>query len=146
MIRNLEKLTASAISVVSKGDPSRASALADALKAVRPGLVTSTGSDAAALAAGTGGLVNCTPVGMIGYDGTPLERIAMTGAAWVFDAVYTPLETQFLNDAAQEGLQIIYGYELFIGQGVDAWRIFTGLPVDEHHLREVLGGGVSPAA
>jgi len=131
---------------IADRDLSRASALADALKAERPGLIIRTGSDTAALAAGAGGLVNCTPVGMIGYDGTPLERTAMTGAAWVFDAVYTPLETRFLKDAAQEGLQIISGYELFIGQGVDAWRIFTGLPVDEQRLREALDGGEGPAA
>ena len=31
----------------------------------------------------------------------------MSGAAWAFDAVYTPVDTQFLQDAAAEGLQIL---------------------------------------
>lgn len=126
-------------------DLARAMALADALKAERPDLIIRIGSDATGLAAGASGLVNGTPVGMIGYDGTPLERTAMKGAAWVFDAVYTPLETQFLRDAVAEGLQAISGYELFIGQGVDAWRIFTGLPVDEQRLRKALDGGENSA-
>lgn len=127
-------------------DLTRAAALADALTSERPELLTVTGHNAADLSAGASGLVNGTPVGMTGYEGTPLERAAMRGAAWVFDAVYTPMETQFLADAAAEGLQVISGYELFIGQGVDAWRIFTDLPVDEQRLRKALDGGENPAA
>ena len=119
-------------------DVSRAESLAQALKAARPDLLTETGADAAVLARGVAGLVNCTPVGMVGHEGTPLERAAMAGAQWAFDAVYTPPETRFLQDADAEGLQVISGYELFIGQGVDAWRIFTGLPVDEVRLREAM--------
>lgn len=119
-------------------DVSRAESLAQALKAARPDLLTETGADAAVLARGVAGLVNCTPVGMVGHEGTPLARAAMAGAQWAFDAVYTPPETRFLQDADAEGLQVISGYELFIGQGVDAWRIFTGLPVDEVRLREAM--------
>ncbi|MCX8998203.1 shikimate dehydrogenase [Rhizobiaceae bacterium BDR2-2] len=124
---------------IADRDRQRAEALADALQAVRPGLAAQTGDDAAALAAGAAGFVNGTPVGMVGHDGTPLARAAMRGGEWAFDAVYTPVETQFLKDAAAEGMQVISGYELFVGQGVDAWRLFTGLPVDEDRLRAALG-------
>ncbi len=78
---------------------------------------------------------------MVGHDGTPLPRALLKGGAWVFDAVYTPVDTRFLQDAAAEGLQVISGYELFVGQGVDAWRIFTGLPLDEARLRQDLAEG-----
>ncbi len=116
-------------------DLDKAEALAEALRTARPDLVTSVSNSAEELAPGAEGLINCTPVGMVGYPGTPLARTAMQGAAWAFDAVYTPVDTQFLQDAEAEGLQIITGYELFIGQGVDAWRIFTGLPLDYERLR-----------
>lgn len=116
----------------------RADALADALAAMRPGLLTVTGDTAESLAAGVCGLVNCSPIGMVGHEGTPLPDFAMANAAWAFDAVYTPVETQFLRDAAARGLQVISGYELFIGQGIDAWQLFTGLPVDEAALRTVM--------
>ncbi len=56
-------------------------------------------------------------------------------------AVYTPYGTRFLLEAADEGLQVISGYELFFGQGVDAWRIFTGLPLDEARMRRELAEG-----
>ncbi|WP_168217288.1 shikimate dehydrogenase family protein [Paracoccus liaowanqingii] len=122
-------------------DAGKAEALAEALRQARPGLVVRTGTDAAALAPGAQGLINCTPVGMVGYDGTPLPAALMAGAEWVFDAVYTPVQTQFLQDAAAAGLDIISGYELFVGQGVDAWDLFTGLPLDEARLRDDLAAG-----
>lgn len=122
-------------------DPARAEALATALRAARPGLSVVTGTDAAAMAAGAAGVINCTPVGMVGHDGTPLEGARMAGAEWAFDAVYTPVDTQFLRDAQTAGLDIISGYELFIGQGVDAWAIFTGLPLDQDRLRDDLAAG-----
>lgn len=126
---------------IADRDLPKADALAAALAQARPGLVTRTGTDAAGLATGAAGVINCTPVGMVGYDGTPLPRAALSGAEWVFDAVYTPVDTQFLRDAAAEGLQVISGYELFFGQGVDAWAIFAGLPLDEARMRQELAEG-----
>lgn len=122
-------------------DPAKAEVLAEALRAARPGLRVEVGTDAAPLAPGACGLVNCTPIGMVGYDGTPLPADRMAWAEWAFDAVYTPVETRFLADAGAAGLQIISGYELFIGQGVDAWALFTGLPLDEDRLRADLAAG-----
>jgi shikimate dehydrogenase len=136
----LAALGADEIRIVDR-DPAKAAALAQALAAARPGLRIVTGDDAARLARGAAGLVNCTPVGMVVHPGTPLPREAMAGAAWAFDAVYTPVATRFLADAAAAGLQAVSGYELFVGQGVDAWRLFTGLPVDEARLRADLAAG-----
>jgi len=116
-------------------DPHRAGALAAALRASFPGVRLHTGTDAAAMATGAAGLVNATPVGMVGHDGTPLPPASMSGVQWAFDAVYTPVDTRFLRDAAAAGLQTISGFELFIGQAVDAWHLFSGLPLDEARLR-----------
>jgi shikimate dehydrogenase len=123
---------------IADPDLAKADALAAALVAGVPGLSIETGRDAAALARGAAGLVNGSPVGMVGLGGTPLVRSAMSGAVWAFDAVYTPVETTFLRDAEAEGLAIISGYELFFAQGVDAWAHFTGLPLDTGRLRAAL--------
>ena len=64
----------------------------------------------------------------------------MQGAEWAFDAVYTPRDTTFLADAAAAGLQVISGYELFFRQGVDAWALFGGTPLDLDRLRRDLAG------
>lgn len=116
-------------------DPAKARALADDLRAAAPGLRVIVGEDAATAAQGAEGLINCTPVGMVGKPGTPLPAAAMASGTWAFDAVYTPVDTQFLSDAAARGLQILSGWELFFYQGVHAWTLFTGLPLDEPRLR-----------
>jgi shikimate dehydrogenase len=115
-------------------DGEKTHALAAAVRGVAPDLAITTGTDAIALSAGIEGLINASPIGMVGYDGTPLPASAMAGARWAFDAVYTPVDTRFLIDARAAGLTVISGYELFFGQGVDAYRIFTGLGVDPDRL------------
>ena len=119
-------------------DLPKAEALAEALRAAAPGVRVTCTTDAAAGAAGAAGLVNCTPVGMVGYEGTPLPRAAMAGADWAFDAVYTPVDTQFLRDAEAEGLKILSGYELYFYQGLHAITLFQGCEVDEAVLRQAL--------
>ena len=121
-------------------DADRAHGLARAVQAAAPNVTMRLTSDPAQAAHGAAGLVICTPVGMVGHPGTPLPRTAMTGAAWAFDAVYTPLDTDFLADAATQGLTVISGYELFFHQGVDAWALFSGRPVDPGALRAALAG------
>lgn len=88
------------------------------------------------------GVVNCTPVGMAGYPGTPVARHLLPGCTWAFDAVYTPVQTQFGSDAEASGLRVLSGYELFIHQGVQAFQIFTGrAPDDQDMLRQLLMEG-----
>jgi shikimate dehydrogenase len=119
-------------------DAAKAEALADALRAVERGPRVTVWADAAQAARGAAGLLNATPVGMVGHGGTPLTAAAMAGAEWAFDAVYTPVETLFLMDAAASGLATLTGYELFFHQGVHAWRHFAGKPLYETRLRAAL--------
>ena len=88
--------------------------------------------------AGADGLVNATPLGMHQHPGTPIPGNLIDAQSWAFDAVYTPTDTRFLMDAVEAGLEVLYGYELFFYQGVDAFEIFTGMSVDEARLREAL--------
>lgn len=119
-------------------DPAKAKALASDLRALPDAPRIVVGPDAAHAAPGATGLLNGSPVGMVGYGGTPLAASAMTGAEWAFDAVYTPADTQFLQDAEAAGLKVISGYELFFFQGVHAWAHFAGRPLDQSRLRSDL--------
>lgn len=116
----------------------KAEVLAADLRAVADAPPVTVYPNAEAGAAGTTGILNGTPVGMVGYGGTPLAASAMAGAEWAFDAVYTPVDTQFLKDAKAAGLKIISGYELFFFQGVHAWAHFAGKPLDQDRLRAAL--------
>jgi shikimate dehydrogenase len=119
-------------------DATKAEALADDLRKTGKPTKIVTFTDAEEAAKGAQGLLNGTPVGMVGYEGTPLSSEAMTGAEWAFDAVYTPVDTQFLKDAEAKHLTIISGYELFFWQGVHAWDHFAGKPLDQAALRNSL--------
>ena len=142
----LLKLGLAALTIVDL-DPAKAADLAARLHRAAPELPISLAGDATSGADGAEGIVNCTPVGMVGHDGTPLARDRMRGAAWAFDAIYTPLVTQFLAEAEAEGLTVIGGYELFFHQGVDAWQIFAGRPVEPAALRRLLAeAGAGPGA
>jgi shikimate dehydrogenase len=113
----------------------KAETLAQAVRAAAPRMRVEVFDTVEAATTHAQGLINSTPIGMVGYDGTVFPPETMSRAEWAFDAVYTPVDTQFLRDAAASGLKIISGYELFFYQGVHAWGLFAGLPLDHARLR-----------
>lgn len=88
--------------------------------------------------AGAEGIVNATPVGMVGHEGMPVPLACLDAARWAFDAIYTPRNTRFLETARRRGLDVIEGYELFFWQGVQAWAHFSGGEIGPAALRAAL--------
>jgi shikimate dehydrogenase len=84
------------------------------------------------------GLVNCTPLGMYQYPGNPIPNALVNFQEWVFDAIYTPLETEFLANARARGLAVIRGSELMFYQALDAFEIWTGHKPTESALYAIL--------
>ena len=76
-------------------------------------------------------LVNATSVGMES-DETPVPREHLHGGLAVLDAVYSPIETRLLRDAAAAGATAIDGAWMLLFQGVEAFERWTGrdAPVD----------------
>lgn len=133
----LADLGASALRLFDS-DAAKASALQDSLAAAAPRMSVEVMPSIEEAVQGTDGIVNCTPLGMANYPGTAIPRVLIASQRWAFDAVYTPVSTEFLHDAAAAGLAVMSGYELFFHQGVDAFRIFTGCEVDQAKLRTAL--------
>ena len=133
----LVKLGADEIRLFDR-DNAKAQQLAYDLNALDPQTVVTAADDLDVATANCDGLLNGTPLGMVGYPGSAFEPKAIANAAWVFDAVYTPIETMFVQSAKATGAQIISGYELFFFQGVHAWHQFTGLDVNTQKLRAAL--------
>lgn len=117
-------------------DPARAARLAAELSTAETPVRACTGI--AEALDGAGGIANATPVGMYRYPGSPVSEAVMGRPRWVFDAVYTPRDTEFVIAAGRRGAEVISGYELFFWQGVHAFRLFTGIDVDQPALREAL--------
>lgn len=70
------------------------------------------------------GVVNCSPIGHINHPGCPIDTAGLGNQHWVFDAVYIPAHTELLNAAAQADAKTLSGVDLFVFQGVDAFRFF----------------------
>ena len=106
--------------------PEHSHALAQSLSERRQGVEIVVATSAASAVHGADGVVNGTPVGMYFQPGTPIDPAAIGGQRWLFDAIYSPVETALMQRAAEAGLQRISGLDLFIGQAIDAFEIFTG--------------------
>ncbi|MDG7009714.1 MAG: shikimate dehydrogenase [Nitrososphaerota archaeon] len=66
-----------------------------------------------------------------------LSRILDTKPT-VFDAVYSPVETELIGRAKAHGCQVIYGHEMLLHQGAEAVRIWTGNPPPLPSMKEAL--------
>ncbi|WP_247003956.1 shikimate dehydrogenase [Halosolutus gelatinilyticus] len=76
-------------------------------------------------------LINATSVGMEA-DATPVPKDALHADLAVMDAVYRPLETRLLRDAAAIGATPVDGAWMLLYQGVEAFERWTGrtAPID----------------
>lgn len=63
-------------------------------------------------------IVNATPLGMGDAAETPLEADNIPSGAFVLDAVYAPLHTRFLRDAADRGAVPVDGLWMLVHQAV----------------------------
>ncbi|MFD1569942.1 shikimate dehydrogenase [Halorubrum laminariae] len=72
-------------------------------------------------------LVNATSVGMEAPDETPVPAEHLHGDLAVLDAVYAPIETRLLREAAEAGATTIDGAWMLLFQGVEAFERWTGV-------------------
>lgn len=96
------------------------------------------------------GVVNCSPIGHINHPGCPIDTAGLGAQHWVFDAVYIPAHTELLNAAHQAGAKTLSGVDLFVFQGVDAFRFFTAdrinpeqigphvIPLRTHYIEQLV--------
>ena len=96
----------------------------------------------ATLAAGLGKaqiLLHCTPVGMKpDSEHSLVPRDRLRSDLVVFDAVYNPRRTLLLRDAAAAGCRVVEGTEMFLGQAMLQFELWTGKPAPTEIMRRVL--------
>lgn len=85
-------------------------------------------------------VVNATPIGMKGYamDEMPLsERVIsqLDKDTLVYDIVYNPLTTLFLQTAQKHGLQVVEGLDMLLYQAQKAINIWTGKTPDFNEMK-----------
>jgi shikimate dehydrogenase len=109
--------------VVLNRTPGKAEALARELGAERSGALDELAAIPHEI------VVNTTSVGLES-DVSPVSALALRPGSVVLDAVYDPLETRLLKDAAARGARPISGKWMLIEQAREQLRTWSGQEVD----------------
>lgn len=85
-------------------------------------------------------LINSTPLGMEPNTLTmpPIDWAAVPAGIFVYDIIYTPAETMFLRMAREHGCQTLNGEDMLVGQGAEAFRIWTGHQLPTEPMAQAL--------
>jgi len=91
------------------------------------------------LLSGADVLVNATSVGM-DEDRSPVPADALHAELAVLDAVYSPIETRLLREAAETGATTVDGAWMLLYQGVEAFERWTGRAAPVEEMNRALRG------
>jgi len=80
------------------------------------------------------GLVNATPLGMLGHPGMAVPGHLVQPRLWVSDVVYFPLETELVRLARSRGCRVVAGGGMAVHQAVGAFEYFTGRVPDAERM------------
>ena len=84
-------------------------------------------------------LLQCTPVGMLPKtEQTLVPSKFLRSDLVVFDAVYNPRRTRLLREAALNGCRVVEGMEMFLGQAMVQFELWTGKPAPMEAMRRVI--------
>jgi len=86
-------------------------------------------------------LANSTSIGMAPKaEESPVPASTLKNFGLVFDAVYTPVWTRLLLDAKAQGCQVVDGLQMFVGQALFQFELFTGQEAPKEHMQNTLLG------
>jgi shikimate dehydrogenase len=125
-------------------DPSRAAALASNLQGRFPDRRIAPAGDLRSAMQAASGLIHCTPTGMAGHPGMPLDGSLLRPAMWVSEIVYVPLQTELLKAARGMGCATADGGHMNVGQAIRGFKLFTGLDADAARMDAQFRRLVSP--
>jgi shikimate dehydrogenase len=84
-------------------------------------------------------LINTTPVGMAPEKGkSPIEKGILTNFRWVMDVIYNPVQTQLLKDADEAGCMTLNGVGMFVHQGAEQIKIWTGMEPPRDFMKQIV--------
>lgn len=92
------------------------------------------------------GVVNASPIGMVGHPGTPFDPAALHSGLWVADIVYRPMRTELLDAAAALGCAVLDGGQMLVAQASDTFTLLTGVEADTDRMRSHLSELLSETA
>jgi len=115
-------------------DQERGASLADNLRRHHGDREIRIGRDIDGEVRDADGLVNATPIGMVGHPGSPVPVDVLHPRLWVADIVYFPLETALLSAARAIGCRTLDGSGMAVFQAAAAFDVFTGIVADRDRM------------
>jgi len=72
-------------------------------------------------------IINTTPLGMFPNvnDDPPIPYEYITSRHFLFDLIYNPEKTKFLQRGEKQGAQISNGHEMLVTQAEESWKIWN---------------------
>jgi shikimate dehydrogenase len=84
-------------------------------------------------------LINTTPVGMYPHvDESPVDAGVLAGYKYVMDVIYNPLKTKLLQDAEMLGCHTFSGLDMFVHQGAEQLKLWTGKEPNRGLMKKVV--------
>lgn len=84
-------------------------------------------------------LINTTSAGMApDIDKSPLMKESLMNFRWVVDIIYNPLKTKLLRAAEEAGCIVLDGVGMFVHQGAEQTKIWTGMEPPRALMRGVV--------
>lgn len=81
-------------------------------------------------------LINATPVGLKKNEAIPVMIKSLHKKLFVYDVIYA--DTKLLQTAKKMGLQTLNGIGMLVGQGAEAFKIWTKMDAPADVMREVV--------
>ena len=84
-------------------------------------------------------MINTTPVGMYpNIDQSPVEASFLGKYKYVIDVIYNPLKTKLLRDAEANGCRTVSGLDMFVHQGAEQLKLWTGIEPPRALMKKVV--------
>jgi shikimate dehydrogenase len=84
-------------------------------------------------------IVNATSIGLHN-ETSPIRRDNINPKCIVYDIVYKPIITDLLGKAKDVNAKVVYGYEMLLAQGAQAFKIWTGFDAPIQAMKKALFG------
>ena len=85
-------------------------------------------------------IINSTAIGLKN-ELSPISFEGVNEKTVVYDIVYAPINTDFIKKAKERKLEVIYGYEMLLGQATRAFEIWHGMKAPYIAMKRALLGG-----
>jgi shikimate dehydrogenase len=84
-------------------------------------------------------VINTSNIGLSPeVERTPLDSVLLRKNLLVSDIVYNPIRTRLLRDAEEMGCLTLSGVGMFVNQGGEAFKIWTGIDAPVKEMREIV--------